>query len=73
MSNKIKGNNETSKIFIGYMADIDVVTHLYVLFYHKLVVILNISMLETKICHLKLKMIVFTLNIIRFGIKSKNC
>ena len=24
-SNKVKGNNETSKIFIGYMTDIDVI------------------------------------------------
>ena len=31
VSNKIKGNNETSKYFIGYMADIDVVTQLCII------------------------------------------
>ena len=32
VSNKIKGNNETSKIFIGYMDDITgIVTSLYII------------------------------------------
>ena len=35
VSNKIKGNNETIKVFIGYMDDISVLSHLYVLCYHK--------------------------------------
>ena len=35
VSNKIKGNNETIKVFIGYMDDISVLSPLYVLCYHK--------------------------------------
>ena len=31
VSNKIKGNNETSKYFIGYMADVDVVTPFFII------------------------------------------
>ena len=31
VSNKIKGNKETSKYFIGYMADIDVVMRLCIM------------------------------------------
>ena len=31
VSNKTKGNNETSKFFIGYMADIDVITPLCII------------------------------------------
>ena len=31
VSNKIKGNNETSKYFIGYMVDSDVVTPLCII------------------------------------------
>ena len=31
VSNKMKGNNETSKVFIGYMGDIDVVATLLVI------------------------------------------
>ena len=31
VSNKIRGNNETSKYFFGYMADINVVTPLYII------------------------------------------
>ena len=31
VSNKVKGNNETSKNFIGYMAGIDVVTPLCII------------------------------------------
>ena len=35
VSNKIKRNNETSKVFIGHLDDLVVLLHLYVLFYHK--------------------------------------
>ena len=36
VNNEIKGNIETSKVFIGYMDDISgIVLHLYALFYHK--------------------------------------
>ena len=30
VSNKVKGNNETSKVFIGYLDDIDVILLYYV-------------------------------------------
>ena len=36
VSNKIKGNNETSKVFLGYMDDISgIVEPLHALFYYK--------------------------------------
>ena len=53
VSNKTKGNNETSKVFIGYRSYItDIVTPLYIILPQMSSWINTLKMVE-KICHLK--------------------
>ena len=77
VSNKIKGNNETSKFFIGYvnkhsLDDIsDIVTPLCIIL-PQMSGWIKILKMVVNTCHLELKMMKCILNTIISGIRLKN-